>query len=113
MVEPAIALRTTEADEPAITVRVNFGVFSGRQATAAEIGELARQLAVESDEFSIVSEDRHEFSGAVEASVHQVRIEVAVPASLRQDELADRIVELADEWARACIAERSVEAETF
>jgi hypothetical protein len=113
MVEPAIALRAVERDRSAVTVRVNFGVFAGRQATPAEIDELARLLANEADEFTIVAEERHEFGGAVEASLRQVRIEIGGPADLECDELADRVVEAADGWARACVAERSVEVDAF
>ena len=32
-VEPAIAFRVSTHDEPALEVRVNFGVFAGRYAT--------------------------------------------------------------------------------
>ena len=63
-------------DPPAIEVRVNFGVFAGREATAAEIDRLAEWLLDEVGEVSIISEERHEIDAHVEASVHQVRIEV-------------------------------------
>ena len=62
---------------PAIEVRVNFGVFAGREATAAEIDKLAEWLLDEVGEVSIISEERHEIDASVEASVHQVRIELA------------------------------------
>ena len=44
MTEPSIAFRVHEHDGPALEVRVNFGVFAGRNATQAEIDDLARLL---------------------------------------------------------------------
>src|SRR5437660_8150852 len=105
--DPAIAFCVREHDEPALEVRVNFGVFAGRDVTPAEIDDLARALAERVDEFSVVAEQRHEFAGSVEASLHQVRIEVARDAiSGDRTELCERLVEAADAWAQACIAER-------
>ena len=87
-------------------IRVNFGVISGREATAAEIEELARALHARIDTFSIVSEQRYEFSGQVEAAVHQVCIDVADPID---EEQRGRLIEIADQWAAACAAERHVD----
>lgn len=97
----------------AVEIRVNFGVFAGREATPAELDELAHELIREVGEVSIVSEQRHEVSKEVEASVHQVRVELAearLPANgAERDALVGRLVESAERWARACIAERAVE----
>lgn len=112
MKEPAIALRVREHEEPAVEVRVNFGVFAGRHATPAEIDELALALRDLIPEFEIVAEDRHEFGDAVEASVHQVV--VTVPREHVGDSpdlLAERIVLAANGWALDCIASRSVAVE--
>ena len=87
-------------------IRVNFGVLTGREATSAEIEELARALHARIDTFSIVSEHRYEFSGDVEAAVHQVRIDVD---DTIDEEARGRLVEIADQWADACAAERSVD----
>ncbi len=98
-------------DMPAIEVRVNFGVFASRAATAAEIDRLAEWLLDEIGEVSIISEERHEIDSHVEASVHQVRIELqsGVPTDdLGRRTLERRILERADHWARQCIAERHV-----
>ena len=109
-VEPAIAFRVRAHDEPAVEVRVNFGVFAGRHATPAEIDNLARALREEVETFTIVAEQRHEFGGDVEAALHQVVIEVAREhAGDAPDQLAERIVAAADAWADACIADRQVE----
>ena len=98
---------------PALEVRVNFGMFAGREATPAEIDLLAQQLLEKVGSVSIVSEERHEINTHSEASVHQVRIEVqadAVPPEIgRRLELAGRLIETAERWASACIAERHVE----
>ena len=101
------------AGEPhSVEIRVNFGVFAGREATPAELDELAHELIREVSEVSIVSEQRHEVSPNVEAAVHQVRVELAddglPPAGPERDALVDRLVAAADRWARTCIAERSI-----
>lgn len=107
MDEPSIALRVREHEDPALEVRVNFGVFAGRHATPAEIDDLARQLRGLVPSFAVVAEDRHEFGGAVEASLHQVVIEIPQEhAGEEPDVLAERVVLTAGEWATACIASR-------
>jgi hypothetical protein len=105
--EPAISLLVREHEDPGIEVRVNFGVFAGRHATPAEIDELALALRDSVNSFAIVSEERHEFGDDVEASVHQVVIEV--PQEIADEEpqlLAERIVFAANGWALECIAAR-------
>lgn len=107
MKEPAVALRVREHEDPAVEVRVNFGVFAGRHATPAEIDDLARTLRGLLTSFAIVAEERHEFGSAVEASVHQVVVEVAREHVDRDpDVLAERIVLAANGWALECIAAR-------
>jgi hypothetical protein len=100
-------------DPPAIEVRINFGVFAGREATPAEIDRLAEWLLDEVGEVSIISEERHEIDANVEASVHQVRIEVApdrVPAAGGERRaIEDAILRRAEHWARVCVAERHAE----
>jgi hypothetical protein len=111
--EPSMAFAVHEHDVPAIEVRINFGIFAGRDATAAEIDRLAEWLLDEVGEVSIISEERHEIDANVEASVHQVRIEVAadrVPGDpFERSEIQARIVERAEHWAHLCVAERHVE----
>ncbi|HZT85323.1 MAG TPA: hypothetical protein VE984_07890 [Gaiellaceae bacterium] len=105
--EPAISLFVRQHDEPGIEVRVNFGVFAGRHATPAEIDELAAALRDFLPSFAIVSEERHEFGGAVEASVHQVVVEVPQEqVAGGADVLAQQIVLAANGWALECIASR-------
>ena len=108
-----MAFAVYDHDAPAIEVRINFGIFAGRDATAAEIDRLAEWLLDEVGEVSIISEERPEIDANVEASVHQVRIEVAadgVPADrAERAALEARIVERAEHWANLCVAERHVE----
>lgn len=95
----------------AVEVRVNFGIFAGREVTNAEIDDLARLLLPEIPEVSIVAEERHEIDRDVEISVHQVRIELAadaLPAGADRAALGERVAALAERWAESCIAERSV-----
>lgn len=112
-IEPPIAFATHVHEPPALEIRVNFGVFAGRGATPAEIDELAKELLPEVGEVSIISEERHEIGEEAEASLHQVRIEIGkdrLPASGRElEELSERLVEAAERWARACIADRHAE----
>jgi hypothetical protein len=105
--EPAISLLVREQEEPGIEIRVNFGVFAGRHATPAEIDELAIALRELMPSFAILSEERHEFGDAVEASVHQVVVEVPREhAGGRADVLAEQIRLAANGWALECIASR-------
>lgn len=110
--EAPIAFAAT-GEPPNIEIRINFGVFAGREATAAELDDLAHTLIREVGEISIVSEQRHEVSTEVEASVHQVRVvldEAQLPAGAGdRAALVERLVDAADAWARTCIAERAVE----
>jgi hypothetical protein len=109
-IEPAIALRAHTHEEPGIEVRVNFGVFAGRAVTPAEIDDLATRISELAPEFAIVSEERHEFGGSVEASVHQVVIDVQHEnAGPEADVLAERIVLEANGWALECIESRHTE----
>jgi hypothetical protein len=110
MDDPSMAFVVDRRDPPAIEVRVNFGVFAGREATSAEIDRLAEWLLDEVGAVSIVSEERHEIDGHGEASIHQVRIEVerdGVPADAEERAGVERrIVERAEHWARLCVADR-------
>ena len=108
-----LAFAVHEHEPPALEVRVNFGMYAGREATPAEIDDLAAQLLEKVGSVSIVSEERHEIDDHSEAAVHQVRIEVpadALPDERgNREELAGRLIETAERWAGACIAERHVD----
>ena len=111
--EPALAFATRAFEPPVLEIRVNFGLFAGREATSAEIEALGTELRSRVDELAIVSEARHELSGHSEASVHQVRIEVSgddlPPAEHDLDELRGRLIEIAERWARKCVSDRPIE----
>jgi hypothetical protein len=111
--QPALAFATRTFEPPALEIRVNFGMFAGREATPAEIDALAKALSDKVKELTIVAEERHELSAHSEASVHQVRIEVSgdeLPSGEREvDELGGRLIETAERWARDCASERHIE----
>jgi hypothetical protein len=92
-------------EAPPAEVRVNFGLFAGREATPAEIDELAAQLLPKVGDVTIIREERHEISPHSEGSVQIVRI--TLPTN--DAELAGRVAEIAERWAFACIAERRTE----
>jgi hypothetical protein len=92
-------------DNAPLEVRVNFGLFAGREATPAEIDELAAELLPKVGDVTIVREERHEISEHSEGSVQLVRI--SLPSD--DPELAGRVAEIAERWAKACIDERHVE----
>jgi hypothetical protein len=103
LISDAIAFSVRDPDTTEAEVRVNFGVFAGRNATQAEIDDLARALQDERETFAIVAEERHEFGDASEASVRQVVIELG-----NADEaVCNRVVRLAEAWAADCIQSRS------
>src|SRR5262245_53428680 len=109
--ELPIAFVTTAACEPpSLEIRVNFGVFAGREATPAELDEIGRIVMAETGHVTIVSEHRHELGGHTETSLHQVRVDV--PWSVLPHDVVevrsvrDRLVGLCERWARGCIEER-------
>ncbi len=107
-----IAFAAEPPEGAAVEVRVNFGIFAGRDVTRAEIDDLTRLLLEEVSEVSIVSEERHEIDRDVEISVHQVRVEIAtdaVPENTDVAVLATRVTALAERWAESCISERRAE----
>jgi hypothetical protein len=109
-VEETIAF-AVEQEPAGLEIRVNFGVFAGRDATTAELEELGRLLVPEAGEVTIVGEERHDLTEDVEVVVHQVRVAVgpeAVPDDrAERKHFCERLVTLAEIWARQCINERS------
>src|SRR4051812_32674291 len=86
-VEETIAF-AVEQEPAGLEIRINFGVFAGRDATTAELEELGRLLVPEAGEVSIVGEERHDLAADVEVVVHQVR--VAVPPEAVPDDRSER-----------------------
>ncbi|HEY8103120.1 MAG TPA: hypothetical protein VIE18_01300 [Gaiellaceae bacterium] len=83
-------------------IRVNFGMFAGREATQAEIEDLAHTLLAQVEAVTVVAEHRTIVDRDMEASVHQIRIELG-----EQD--PELPLQVAEQWAEACIAERHVD----
>jgi hypothetical protein len=111
-VENAIAF-AVEQEPAGLELRINFGVFAGRDATSAELEELGKLLVSEAGEISIVGEERHEMSEDAEVVLRQVRVSVA-PDKVPDDraerkKFCERLVTLAEIWARQCISERHAE----
>ena len=99
----------SEADEPAdVEIRVNFGVFAGRDVTLAEIDRLGRALLDELPRVSIVAVHRHELEREHEAVVHQVKVEARGDGG-DVEGLRERLQWLTEAWARECISERHAE----
>jgi hypothetical protein len=105
--KPTLAFIPDRSSQPpALEVRVNFGIFTGRAATAAEVDRLAEWLLDTVDAVTIVCEERHEIGGGAEATVHQVRIEVApggLPQGDERQDLEDRVLARCDYWVRECL----------
>jgi gamma-glutamylcyclotransferase (GGCT)/AIG2-like uncharacterized protein YtfP len=101
MTYPTLVFPGEREGRPEIVV--NFGVFSGREATEAEIYRLAQRLLEELDSVEIISERRYEVDAEVEATVHQVHIVLPPNADLRETEL----MPIVSDWAHDTIGERS------
>jgi hypothetical protein len=99
----------SEPDESPLEVRINFGIFAGRQATPAEIDDLAHTLLPLIDQLTIVSEERHEITGESEVSVSSVRVELGAVEGPLSRELADSVLTRCERWAQSCIAGRHAE----
>jgi hypothetical protein len=112
--EPPIAFATPMHERPGLEIRINFGMYAGREATPAEIDELGKELLARVREVAIISEERHEIADRTEIQLHQVRVEIAqhdLPTDVHDlDELRGRLLEVSERWARGCFAERRTEA---
>jgi len=99
----------SEPTESPLEIRINFGIFAGRQATPAEIDDLARALLPVLDEVTIVSEQRHEITHESEVAVSTVRVELGAAAEPLGRELTDTLLGRCEQWAIGCITDRSAE----
>jgi hypothetical protein len=100
MTYPTLVFAREHEGRPELVV--NFGVFSGREATEAEIRRLAQRLLEELSSVEIVAERHYEFDAEVEATVHQVRVVVPPSDDGREEEL----IPLIADWAHDAIGER-------
>src|SRR2546428_7362746 len=78
--ESALVFAAPESEPPVLELRVNFGVFAGREATDAEIEALGRELLDKMDHVSIVSERHHEIGPEAGGPAHPLRIEIPADA---------------------------------
>jgi hypothetical protein len=108
-----LAFASAGVEPPHLEIRINFGVFAGREATPAELDDLGREVIAEIGHVTLVSEHRHELGGETETSLHQVRMDV--PSDLLPKDqvdaewLRDRLLRVAERWARSCIGTRHAE----
>ena len=84
-VEQAIAF-VVEQEPAGVEIRINFGVFAGRDATTAELEELGKLLVPEAGEVSVTGEERHELAEGVEVVVRTTE-----PTKLLHDLTAEAI----------------------
>src|ERR671934_2049579 len=89
-IEPPLVLVSREPDIPGLELAINFGVFAGREATAAELDDLGAALVAEVQQVAVVAEHRHELEGETEISVHQVKVQ------LPREELPDDELQLGE-----------------
>jgi hypothetical protein len=111
--EGLLAFPVLSPEGPGLEIRVNFGMFAGREATAAEMQELGTALLTAIDNADLSAETHFEIGPDTEADVHQVRIGVPAESLPADDflvgELAGRLIEIAERWARDCFAARHAE----
>lgn len=105
-----LAFGSDRSGDDGIEVRVNFGLFAGREVTPAEIDVLGRELVERVESVTVVAEQRHEIGRTAHAALHQVAVKVGardLPADAGEvAELRGRLLEITERWAHACIAER-------
>jgi len=74
--EAPIAVVATPSEPPDVEIRINVGIFAGREATPAELDDLGRAAMEQFDHVTLVSEHRHELGVGSETSLHHVRMRV-------------------------------------
>lgn len=94
----------TQEEDADLELVVNFGVYSAREATPAEIDRLGRSLLDELEAVEIICEQRYEFDDEVEATVYRIR--VGIPRGRAGNAAA--LAELVEAWAQDCIGERRI-----
>jgi hypothetical protein len=109
LAEPTLVFASASVDR-ALELRVNFGIFAGRDATPAEIDQLGQHLLPKIDRVTIISEQRYEIGTDAEGTVHQIRVTIEPDQLPDSDdeliELRGRLLELTEQWARSCYADR-------
>jgi hypothetical protein len=115
--EPPIAFVAEPREQTDVEIRINFGVFAGREATPAELDDLGRAAMERVDHVTVVSEHRHELGTDSETSLHQVRMRIpqdSLPGDGADAALMrDRLVALAEKWAQSCFEARHADVVEF
>jgi len=99
VIDPPTAF-VTEPATSSLEVRVNFGLLTGREATPAELDDLAGRLVPLLGSVSLIAEHRQETDGRAEAALHQVRIDLSAGAP------ADEVAAVAEHWLEDCFESR-------
>jgi hypothetical protein len=111
-IDGVLTLASRTPERPALEIRCNFGMFAGREATPAELDELAHTLLTMVHDVAVVSEQRREVGPASEAALHQVRIEVTADELPEDDaeveRLIGRLLQETERWAESCMADRNL-----
>jgi hypothetical protein len=104
MSQPTLVFVDEAEGDGELELVVNFGIFSGREATPAEIERLAHELLEELESVEIICEQRYEFDREVEARIYRIRVEPPPGNAGRVGELRSVV----DAWAQDCIGERRI-----
>jgi hypothetical protein len=104
MSQPTLVFVDEPEGDGELELVVNFGIFSGREATPAEVERLAHELLEELESVEIICEQRYEFDREVEARVYRIRVEPPAGTAGRVGELRG----IVDAWAQDCIGERRI-----
>jgi hypothetical protein len=99
---PDDALVTLAPDGARAELAVNFGLASGRTATAAEIQDLGGRLLESFPFVEIRAEDVYELGRDAAATVHRVRVRLRDAGGL------DDAAETARSWLAECVGRRAV-----
>jgi hypothetical protein len=102
VIDPPTVFVTEPTTSP-LEVRVNFGLLTGREATPAELDDLAGRLVPLLGSVSLIAEHRQETDGRAETELHQVRIDLAAGAP------AEEVVPVAEQWLEDCFESRHAE----
>jgi hypothetical protein len=107
--EPPVAIVLDRSAQPCIQVLVNFGVFTGRDPSRAEVDRLLTRLHDRLDRVTVTAQQRYEELGEGSLCLHEVLIsipeETAVEAGYDHDVLRRLVVADAEQWVDECRAQ--------
>jgi hypothetical protein len=106
--EPVISWGTGPA--VALTFRVNFGVFAGRDVSRRELERLAAELLSQVEGVTIATEHRFGFGAHSSIDLHQVRVEIdhdVLRPEADIEGLRVRIAGILEKWLQICLTEIS------